>query len=258
MVAAAAAAEHVRLHQRGARALRVCLPSLLACWQAPPCTRCAASARAHHHHIISIAPPPPHHLFERVVTVVRLARPAGAVDHHEVQHAVGAELVEAALANGRLGLVGKRAECARAAPRARLRDKRGVQEPVGCRDGSSGQLGRAAWPRVHAWRRSGTVGGGPAGRACRGGVPMLRCAHAAAQGHPEPPDHQWEAERAARVEARGHEWQQQYRACQAGTRRARAAALHGALPGRAAGCSACAPPHLITSSGSSSLGMRTF
>lgn len=73
------------------------------------------------------------HLNKRVVAVVRLARPAGRVDHHEVEHTVAAEGVEALHAHGLLGRVREGAERALAAPRARLLSKRVVQPPAGAR-----------------------------------------------------------------------------------------------------------------------------
>lgn len=111
---------------------------------------------------LSTQPPPLHnththtynqtpftHLLQRVVRVVCLARPPWGVNHHEVEHAVAAELVEPLLANRLLGAVSEGAERASAAPGAWLFDKGVIHEPE-C------SIGVEAWAeagheRVSVW-----------------------------------------------------------------------------------------------------------
>jgi hypothetical protein len=65
-----------------------------------------------------------------MITVVCLAGPPRRVDHHEVKHAVAAELVEPLLAHGFFGVVSECAKCPSTATRPRLHHKSVVQEPA--------------------------------------------------------------------------------------------------------------------------------
>lgn len=63
-----------------------------------------------------------------MIGVVRFAWTAWGVDHHKVQHAVAAELVEALLSYCLLRVVSEGAECTSTAPRAWFLDKCVIQE----------------------------------------------------------------------------------------------------------------------------------
>jgi hypothetical protein len=70
------------------------------------------------------------HLLERVITVVSLAGSPRGVDHHEVEHAVAAKLVEPLLPYCLFGVIGECAKRPSAAARPGLHHESVVQEPA--------------------------------------------------------------------------------------------------------------------------------
>lgn len=70
------------------------------------------------------------HLLKGVVRVICLAWPPWGVDHHEVQHTIAAELVEALLANRLFGAVREGTKGASTPARPWVLHKGVIHEPV--------------------------------------------------------------------------------------------------------------------------------
>lgn len=77
---------------------------------------------------------PSTHLFQRMVTVICLARTARGIYHHDVEHTIAAELVESFLSDRLLRIIRKSAKRSSATAWAGLGDEGGVQEPAGTAD----------------------------------------------------------------------------------------------------------------------------